>query len=68
MGKSTAGVLRAEADKLAEIQTAERGTVPWEFQDKKIKVVGPYIPTPEREARAARIVALRKQAARLESE
>lgn len=64
---TTPAELRAEANRLAALQRKERGTRPWEFQDKKTKAPGPYVPTPENESRAQRIVALRKQAARIEA-
>lgn len=59
--------LRREADRLTKLQKHERGAVPGPtIEGKKTIISGPYVPTPEREARAGQIIALRKRAARLE--
>jgi len=61
-----AAELEAEAKRLTKLQQSERGTVPGPVIDgKALPIPGPYVSTPEREARAATILSLRKQAANL---
>lgn len=56
-----------EAKRLELEQIKERGTAPGPvIEGKPTKVRGPYEATTERENRAARILALRREAARLE--
>lgn len=61
----TPEALYAEAQRLYEVQVAERGTA-LNRDNKTIR--GPYVATPEREARARKIGYLRRRAARLEKE
>lgn len=56
-----------EARRLYELQVAERGIQTVKVDGKTVTRPGPYVPTPEREQRADRIVHLRKTAARLKS-
>lgn len=58
--------MRAEADRLTELQREHRGfTRGKDLDGKPCLVLGPYVPTEETEARAAQIVNLRRTAARL---
>jgi len=62
-----AEAMKARARELTELQKRERGTQPGpEIDGKRTLVPGPYVPTPEREARAREIIGLRKRAARTE--
>lgn len=56
--------MRAEAKRLYRQQVKERGHRKVILHGKPHKAPGPYVPTPEREARAAQIVYLRKAAHR----
>lgn len=53
-----------EARRLTRLQIKERGLAKAKVNDKVYRVPGPYVPTPEHEARAARILDLRRRAAR----
>lgn len=55
--------LRAEANKLVRLQRQHRG---WVTNSNGEKILAPYRPTPETEARASQIIQLRKRAARIE--
>lgn len=58
--------IEAEIKSLCAKQREERGTQWFKgLGDKKTRIPGPYVGTPEREARARRIIELRKKAARL---
>jgi hypothetical protein len=54
-----------EIRRLEREQRKARGTQPHVFLGEKLRIIGPYEPTPENEARAWQIVRLRRQAARL---
>jgi hypothetical protein len=54
----------ARANHLEGIQRQLRGSIPWTFEGKHVRVVGPYEATDKNEARAAEIVRLRREAAR----
>lgn len=54
-----------EAKRLSDEQVKARGSIPWLGVDgKKTRAPGPYVPTPENEQRARRILHLRRKAAR----
>ena len=66
MADPTPDEMLAEAKRLTELQQKERGYKTVKGLDgKPTRAMGPYVPTPEREQRAAEILRLRKTAARL---
>jgi hypothetical protein len=71
MAKTEVQRLDDEADALVQVQRDQRGWVPGPtvtIDNKPIKTlnVGTYDPTPENEARASRILSLRRRAGWLE--